>query len=196
MSTPSIADLEQAVEKAYQLWDFICDDMGSHEDARNAKERFVKATVEWLTARRAAHDSRPLDTGLYTAMRGESMSDTPDCSRMRCLAARAQVAALTAEYENLREQIEVAAGGWSKCQSERAALTAEIADLRLDLANLTRDAAAECGRLRAERNGLLKATEEYLRLSTMADYYERANRRDALCSAVAAVAACTPEEKP
>lgn len=52
---------------------------------------------------------------------------------------------------------------------------------------------AKCGRLRAERDGLLEAAEAYLRLSTMADYFERADRRDALC---AAVAACAPEVKP
>lgn len=96
----------------------------------------------------------------HDACYADARIECPQCSMSNSVGhpasyvndLRGQVAALTAECENLREQIEVAAGGWSKCQSDRAALTTEIANLRLDLAKLTRDAAAECGRLRVEKD--------------------------------------------
>lgn len=50
----AVAEAAKAVDEAWQQWDFICDDAGSQEDARDAKHAMVEATIKWLAARRIA----------------------------------------------------------------------------------------------------------------------------------------------
>lgn len=64
-------------------------------------------------------------------------------------ALRERIAALAADNERLRAEVDSLRYAWSK-DTERQQVMGDAASLRLDLASVTTDAAKECGRLRAE----------------------------------------------
>ena len=89
------------------------------------------------------------------------MSDKSDCSRMQCLAARAQVAALTAENERLRVEVEAEEiANRMAARTVQDAYERECARLRSKLAALRADPMCLCHGCASIRAALATSEED------------------------------------